>query len=115
MWFVGLIVGAVIGAVGDFQGAILGAIVGAFAGALASGKLGKCADDTRIATLEDAVRQLNERLKALEHGGVVTRPDAETAASAAVPDAETPAGITLPVLETPLPAIIASLSVADAL
>jgi uncharacterized membrane protein len=64
MWFVGLIVGAVIGAQGNFAGAIIGAIVGAIAGALLSA--GNKTAATRIATLEEAVRSLHQRVKVLE-------------------------------------------------
>ena len=71
MWFIGLIVGAAIGAQGHFEGAIVGAVVGAFVGALLSGKLKGSADNTRIATLEDAVRILNERVQQLERGGAI--------------------------------------------
>lgn len=71
MWFVGLIVGAAIGAQGHIEGALLGAVVGAFVGALLSGKLKGSADNTRIATLEDAIRILNERVQQLERGGAV--------------------------------------------
>jgi uncharacterized membrane protein len=97
MWFVGLIVGGVIGAMGRFEGAVLGAIVGAFVGAMLSSKSKKGVDDTRIATLEDAVRQLNARLKALESGALI----------ASVPDAAVPAIDTalLPVPEVPQPVL----------
>jgi uncharacterized membrane protein len=97
MWFVGLIVGGVIGAMGRFEGAVLGAIVGAFVGAMLSRKSKKGANDTRIATLEDAVRQLNARLKALE-SGVATAPLPKVAAPAVDP-------ALLPVPEVPQPVI----------
>ncbi len=66
MWFVGLILGAVAGAVfGRGEGLILGAIAGAVIGWFLSRKAAP-ADDARLATIEDAIRQLNERVKALE-------------------------------------------------
>jgi uncharacterized membrane protein len=95
MWFVGLIVGGVIGAMGRFEGAVLGAIVGAFVGAMLSSKSKKGVDDTRIATLEDAVRQLNARLKALESGAPIA-----SVPGAAVPAIDT---VLLPVPEVPHP------------
>ena len=74
MWFIGMIVGAVIGAIGNGGGVVIGGIVGIILGALVGGKLkqGGVAD-TRIATLEDSVRQLSGRVKALE-GGAVSAP-----------------------------------------
>src|SRR6188768_1582828 len=79
MWFVGMIVGAVIGAMGRFEGAVIGGIVGIFVGALLSSKSKKGAADTRVATLEDAVRKLNERVNALESGAVVAPAIADVA------------------------------------
>lgn len=65
MWFVGLIVGAIIGAIGGGGGAVLGALVGAVVGWALSQK-SKAAADERLATIEDAIRQLNQRVTALE-------------------------------------------------
>lgn len=74
MWFVGMLSGAVIGAIGNGGGIVIGGIVGTILGALVGGKLkqGRVAD-ARIASLEDAVKQLNERMKAFE-GGTVSAP-----------------------------------------
>ncbi|MBM3342033.1 MAG: DUF2339 domain-containing protein, partial [Betaproteobacteria bacterium] len=99
MWFIGLIVGGLIGAVGDFQGVVLGAIVGAVAGALLSGKFGTAANETRIATLEDAVRILNARVKTLERGAPAPAPLDTQAAAAAAHEAAAHA----PLPATPLP------------
>ena len=64
MWFVGLLVGAVIGSIGDGSGVVIGGIAGIILGAIIGSKLKRDGTaDTRIATLEDAVRQLNERVK----------------------------------------------------
>lgn len=69
MWLLGLIVGALIGAFlgglrGEslFFGAILGAIVGWALGRKNS------SPDQRLVIIEDAIRQLNQRVKALEQG-----------------------------------------------
>ncbi len=69
-----MLVGAVIGAIGNGAGVVIGGIVGIILGALVGNKLkqGRVAD-TRIASLEDAVKQLNERMKAFE-GGAVNAP-----------------------------------------
>ena len=84
MWFVGMLVGAVIGAIGNGGGVVIGGIVGIILGTLVGKKLkhGRMAD-TRIATLEDAVKQLNERVKSLE-GGVATAPAPALVAEPAV-------------------------------
>ncbi len=105
MWFVGMIVGAVIGAMGRFEGAVLGAVVGAFVGALLSGKSKSSTADTRMATLEDAVRQLNERVKSLEAlpGGAAIAPARDASPvidTALLPVPEVP----MPVLDAPPPA-----------
>ena len=86
MWFFGLIVGALIGAVGDFHGALIGAIVGAMAGMVLSGKLGKGANEARIATLEDAVRVLNARVKHLESRRDRAAEEASRATAVAAPE-----------------------------
>ena len=69
-----MLVGAVIGAIGNGAGVVIGGIVGIILGALVGNKLkqGRVAD-TRIASLEDGVKQLNERMKAFE-GGAVNAP-----------------------------------------
>ncbi|HTE14292.1 MAG TPA: DUF2339 domain-containing protein, partial [Burkholderiales bacterium] len=107
MWFVGLIVGGVIGAMGNFEGAIAGAMVGAFAGLLFSGKSKTGADDTRIVTLEDAVRTLNARVKALERGGVVAA-ETEMVASAAEHQIATSRSVTPLEPETPVAVAVAA-------
>ena len=86
MWFVGMIVGAFIGAMGRFEGALIGGIVGIVVGALLSNKSKQGgAAEKRIATLEDAVKQMNERVKSLE--GVVSAPavDAQPATVSMAP------------------------------
>lgn len=79
MWFVGLVVGGIIGTMGDVQGALLGAIVGAIAGMMFKSVSTKSVDDKRIATLEDAVRQLHTRLNALERGNLGAQPETQPA------------------------------------
>jgi uncharacterized membrane protein len=111
MWFVGLIVGGVIGAMGRFEGAVLGAIVGAFVGAMLSSKSKKGANDTRIATLEDAVRQLNARLKALE-SGVAAAPLPKVAAPAVDPALLPVPEVPQPVQDAAQPAVVESAAVA---
>lgn len=67
MWFIGLIVGAIIGAIGGGAGAVLGALIGAAVGWALSEK-SKAGANERLETIEDAIRQLSERVGALEQG-----------------------------------------------
>lgn len=104
MWLVGLILGALIGAIlggmrGDslFFGAVLGALVG-----WALGRKNH-APDQRLDIIEDAIRQLSQRVKALEQGqpreapgqelaqpvSVTSAVDAAPSAAAVAPSAET--------------------------
>jgi len=81
MWFLGLIVGAIIGAVGGGEGALFGAIVGLFAG-IAMSRSRQVVDETWKKNVEDALRQLHQRVEAIERTGV---------ASAQAPAAPAPA------------------------
>ncbi len=87
MWLVGLIVGGLIGAMGNIGGALMGAIVGAVVGTVLSGASKKSTDNTRVTTLEDAVRQLHARVQALERGGVAA-PVADSTTVAVAPAAD---------------------------
>ena len=104
MWIiVGLIVGAFAGTLLRGEGELFGALAGAIVGYLfwRQAKTGK--DDPRIPLLEDAVRQLNARLRTLEHTGV--------AAPAATPEA--PAWETPATVATPEPEMLSPEPVAD--
>ena len=81
MWFLGLIVGAIVGAIGGGEGALFGAIVGLFAG-IAMSRSRQVVDETWKKNVEDALRQLHQRVEALERTGV---------ASAQAPAAPAPA------------------------
>src|SRR5262245_16029488 len=104
MWFVGMIVGAVIGAMGHAEGAVIGGIVGLFVGALLSSASKKGAADTRIATLEDAVRKLHDRVKALE-GGAAAVPRVDAAMANEAQSAQPGPGATPPVPDVPAPVL----------
>ncbi len=82
MWFIGLIAGALIGAAWSFDAALVGAGLGAVAGVLYRSRFGAANSDARLATIEDAIRQLSARLKALE-GKDATQPGAAAAPAAA--------------------------------
>jgi uncharacterized membrane protein len=91
MWFLGLIIGAIIGAVGGGAGALVGALAGAGAGWALSQK-SKTAADERLVIIELTVRQLTQRIQALENatlatGTAVTMPIAEYQQS---PSSKTP-------------------------
>ena len=88
MWFLGLVVGAFIGAIGGFDGAIVGGVVGLVAGLLVA--LSRKGREAKWKTdLEDALRNLQQRVEALEAG---TRPAAATEAQpTAEPAAPLPA------------------------
>ncbi len=70
MWFIGLIIGAVIGAiVGDMKwhdGLVWGAVIGGIVG-LALGRKNS-RPDQRLEIIEDAIRELGQRVKILEQG-----------------------------------------------
>ena len=74
MWFLGLIVGAIIGAIGDVTGALAGAVVGLVAG-LAISRREPVVDEKWKHEIEDAVRQLRQRLSALEPRGLSPTPE----------------------------------------
>lgn len=102
MWFVGMLVGAVVGGIGDGSGVVIGGIVGIIVGAIIGSKLKRDgAADARIATLEDTVKALSERVKTLESGAPVATNvpvlSAESAQLSAVP----------PVPEVPVPQAVA--------
>ena len=65
MWFLGLIIGAIIGAIGGGEGALAGAIVGMVAG-IAIRRKDPVVDETWKRNVEDALRQLHQRVEALE-------------------------------------------------
>lgn len=70
MWFIGLIIGAVIGAiVGGMkwhEGLVWGAVIGGIIGLVLGRKHTR--PDQRLEIIEDAIRQLGQRVKALEQG-----------------------------------------------
>ena len=115
MWFVGLLVGAVIGSIGDGSGVVIGGIAGIILGAIIGSKLKRDgAADTRIATLEDAVRQLNERVKTLESGAPVTVAQAVPAVTLSVTPAVPEVPVPQPVAEPLSTATSAAQTVAPA-
>jgi uncharacterized membrane protein len=89
MWFLGLIVGAIIGAIGGGAGAVIGALIGAVIGWSMSQK-SKAAANEMIEKIEDAVRQLSERVAALERGLAPSK----AAVPARTPEADLTAGTT---------------------
>jgi uncharacterized membrane protein len=103
MWFLGLIIGAIIGAISGGATALMGAVIGAFAGwAISTGA-------NRLRDLEDSIRLLNHRVKALEQAAstaqrAVTEPAAESRTTAsAEPTPEEALRVPLPVeQETPV-------------
>jgi uncharacterized membrane protein len=68
MWFLGLIVGAIIGAIGDGTGALAGAVVGFVVG-LALSQRRPAVDDKWKHDVEDALRQLHQRVSSMEQPG----------------------------------------------
>lgn len=71
MWFVGMLAGALIGAAWSGKVALAGAGLGLIAGILyrrLPSPSASSADDRRLAIIEDAIRQLSVRVKALEAG-----------------------------------------------
>lgn len=110
MWFIGLIVGALIGAIGGAGGAFLGAIVGLFAGlAISRSRSRPVVGEQWRDNVEDALRQLRQRVETLERRGGVTpareEPGSEPPASAA--QAVEPAPMAEPIIETPVAAMAA--------
>ncbi|MBX3665190.1 MAG: DUF2339 domain-containing protein [Burkholderiales bacterium] len=87
MWFIGLIAGALLGAAWSGDLALAGAGVGAIAGALYRGRGAGAAEIVRLEKIEDAIRQLSRRLKALEAQAQPARTDGESASAAAPADA----------------------------
>ena len=86
MWFLGLVIGAIIGALGGGVGALAGAIVGLVAG-IAIRRKDPVVDEKWKKNAEDAIRQLHQRVQALEQGkgaAPAAAPAAPEAASAAV-------------------------------
>lgn len=84
MWFLGLIIGAFVGVIGGFNGAFLGALIGLFVG-ISVGRR-PAVNDKWKADVEDALKQLHQRLDALERGA-----PASAANAAATPPASSPA------------------------
>ena len=110
MWFVGLIVGAVLGAlISIAHGIGFGAVVGAMAGlfvALLFQKRTPSVDAQWQRDVEEALRELNRRLKAVESGGRAEAP-IESAAAAPAPSAPiepAPAVAPVPIPEEMAPA-----------
>jgi len=105
MWFIGMIAGALLGAAWSGDLALAGAGIGAIAGALYRGRGAGSADIARLEKIEDAIRQLSRRLKALEaqvlpvQAGGNTAPAAAPAPAAAAEPAVTD-GIPAPVAAT---------------
>jgi len=93
MWFLGMIFGAIIGGIigtiGGGSGILLGAVAGVFAG-IAMSRSKQVVDEKWKHNVEDALRQLHQRVQALERGGVVAP------APAPVPDAAAPEPATQP-------------------
>jgi uncharacterized membrane protein len=83
MWFLGLVIGAIIGAIGGGTGALAGAIVGLVAG-IAIRRKDPVVDEKWKKNAEDAIRQLHQRVQALEEG--------KGAAPASPPAAAAPEG-----------------------
>jgi len=84
MWFLGLIVGAAVGAIGGFGGALLGALIGLFGG-LAISKKGPVIDDTWKRNVDDALRQMLQRIETLERRAGAAPAQAEPAPTSAAP------------------------------
>lgn len=92
MWFIGMIAGALLGAAWGFSAALIGAGLGAIAGALYRQRGAPVIDDRRLGTIEDAIRQLSARVKALEgRPQGVAQPDGGAVAAAAPAPATTAA------------------------
>jgi len=90
MWFLGMILGAIVGAIGGGAGALAGAVAGIFAG-IAMSRSKQVVDETWKRNVEDALRQLHQRVQALERGGVAApAPGAAAPEPAAQPAAATP-------------------------
>ena len=85
MWFIGLIIGGFIGALGDAHGAVIGALAGAGVGWALSQK-SNAPGGQRIATLETAIRLLQQRVASLES----LQPTAERAETTPVSDIHEP-------------------------
>lgn len=90
MWFIGLIAGALIGAAWSFDAALLGAGLGAVAGAFYGNRGSSMRSDARLAIIEDAIRQLSARLKALEGRAAVQPASNATAAAVESPSHSAP-------------------------
>ncbi|MCW5605913.1 MAG: DUF2339 domain-containing protein, partial [Burkholderiales bacterium] len=111
MWFLGLILGVILGAgAGGGTGAALGAILGTLLGWLVARK--PPTENERLTVIEDAIRQLNQRVKALERErpGPVAETEPEPVAEAppvetspAVPDEAEPQPATAAVRESGTP------------
>lgn len=102
MWFLGMLAGSIVGAIIHGSGLVIGGIVGIIVGVLVSNKLkqGRVAD-ARLATLEDTVKQLTERVSFLESGAVPAKV-AEPAAQAAT------LNVAPPVPVVPAPPVVTS-------
>jgi len=83
MWFIGMIAGALLGAAWSGDLALAGAGIGAIAGALYRGRGAGSADIARLEKIEDAIRQLSRRLKALEAQVLPAQAAGSTAPAAA--------------------------------
>ncbi|HEU0290750.1 MAG TPA: DUF2339 domain-containing protein [Burkholderiales bacterium] len=111
MWFLGLIIGAIVGAIGGVGGAVVGAIVGLAVG-LSLSKKQPVIEDTWKLNVEDALRQLHQRVETIERRAGATPAREESGpqpATAAVSGSfvePTPAPET--VVETPVTAIAGS-------
>jgi len=107
MWFLGLIIGAIVGAVGGVGGAFVGAIVGLVVG-LSLSKKQPVIDDTWKHNVEDALRQLNQRVETLERRAGATPAREEStpqSTTAAVPGSFVePAPAPDTIVETPVTA-----------
>jgi len=97
MWFVGLIVGAIIGAIGDAEGALIGACVGVAAG-IGISHSRRSRQEQWKTELQNQLRDLQQRIEALERGGHVCAPADADSVAAALPT------VTEPQMAPPSPA-----------
>ncbi|HZO86150.1 MAG TPA: DUF2339 domain-containing protein, partial [Verrucomicrobiae bacterium] len=111
MWFLGLIIGAIVGAIGGVGGAVVGAIVGLAVG-LSLSKKQPVIEDTWKLNVEDALRQLHQRVETLERRAGATPAREESGpqpATAAVSGSFVePAPASETVVEAPVTAIAGS-------